>query len=189
MSNTNPSPSRARILWITRTGVLTALLVALQWATAGTQAFAGQYITGSCVNAVLAVSVLTAGLWSGITVAAISPFCAFLLGIGPKLIQIVPAVAVGNVVFVLLLHFAIGQNKCPLAQQAVSLGLAAVAKFATLYLLVVKFIVPALNDSLKPQQVATFSTMFSWPQLVTALIGGAAALAIVPLVRKALRIE
>lgn len=187
MNNTEPSASRARILWITRTGVLTALLVALQWATAGTQAFAGQYITGSCVNAVLAISVLTAGLWSGVTVAALSPFCAFLLGIGPKLMQIVPAVSVGNIVFVLLLHFAIGQDNRPLAQQAVGLGLAAVAKFATLYLLVVKLIVPALSASLKPQQIATFSTMFSLPQLVTSLIGGAAALAIVPLLRKALR--
>ena len=36
-----------RILWVTRTGILIALLITLQWLTAGTQAFAGQYITGS----------------------------------------------------------------------------------------------------------------------------------------------
>ena len=176
-----------QILWVTRTGILVALLITLQWATAGTQAFAGQYITGSCVNVVLAIAALTAGLWSGVTVALLSPFCAFLLGIGPKLIQIVPAVSVGNLVFVLVLSFAIGQKKTGIPTQAVGLALASVAKFATLYLLVVKLIVPALAAGLKPQQIATFSTMFSFPQLITAAIGGTLALLIVPILRKTLK--
>lgn len=30
-------------------------------------------------------------------------------------------------------------------------------------------------------------TMFAWPQLITALIGGAVALAMVPVLRKALK--
>ena len=80
-----------KILWITRTAVMMALLVTLQWATSGLS----QFVTGSCVNAVLAVATLTAGLWSGVAVALLSPFCAFLLGIGPKLIQMVPAIALG----------------------------------------------------------------------------------------------
>ena len=88
----------SKILWITRTAVLLALLIALQWATAGTQVFAGQYITGSCVNAVLAVAVLFSGVWSGVTIALLSPFFAKALGIGPQLIQIVPAIAAGNLV-------------------------------------------------------------------------------------------
>jgi len=39
---------------------------------------------------------------------------------------------------------------------------------------------------LKPPHIATFSPMFAWPQLITALIGGAAALLIAPVIRKAL---
>lgn len=187
MSNPNSGAAHQRVLWITRTGVLVALLVVLQWATSGTQAFAGQYITGSCVNAVLAVAVLTCGLWSGVTVAVLSPFCAKLFGIGPQLIQIVPAIAVGNLVFVLVLHFIIGQEIRPVWRQALGVAAGAAAKFLTLYLLVVQFIVPLLADSLKPQQIATFSAMFSWPQLVTAAIGGAVALVITPVLRKALR--
>ena len=84
---------RNKILWITRTAVMVALLITLQWATSGL----GQFVTGSCVNAVLVVATLAAGVWSGVAVALLSPFCAFLLGIGPKLIQIVPAIALGNV--------------------------------------------------------------------------------------------
>ena len=115
-----------KIRWITRTAVLTALLVALQWATAGTQAFAGQYITGSLVNCVLATAALFAGLWSGVTVAILSPFFAFLLGIGPKLIQIVPCIALGNLVFVLLMHFLCKKNRI------LGVAVSAAAKFATL---------------------------------------------------------
>lgn len=178
--------ARKRILWITRTGVLTALLIVLQWATSATQAFAGQYITGSCVNAVLAIAVLTCGIWSGITVAVLSPFCAFMVGVGPKLVQIVPGVAVGNAVFVLVLFSAIGMTKRPLWRQAAGLGAAALAKFGALYLVVVKGIVPAMAAGLKPPQIAAFSAMFSWPQMVTAAIGGIAALAMLPLLRKAL---
>ena len=94
---TDPAVRRARRL--TETAVMTALLIVLQAVTKPT----GQYITGTCVNAVLAVSVLAAGLWSGIAVALLSPLFAFLLGIGPQLPPIVPSIAVGNLVFVLLL--------------------------------------------------------------------------------------
>lgn len=76
-----------RALYITETAVMTALLIVLQAVTKP----AGQYVTGTCVNGALAVSVLAVGLWSGVTVAALSPFFAFLLGIGPQLPQIVPA--------------------------------------------------------------------------------------------------
>ena len=167
-----------RNLWITRTAVLLALLIALQWATAGTQPFAGQYITGSCVNAVLAVAVIYAGLWSGVTVAVLSPFFAKLLGIGPQLIQIIPAIAAGNLVYVLLLHF-LGKKL-----QVFTVPAAAIGKFLTLYLLVVKWIVPMLAANLKPQQITTFSVMFSYPQIITAIIGGILAMGIVSALRK-----
>ena len=80
------SVANKRILWITETAVMTALLIVLQTATKA----GGQYVTGSCVNAVLAVSVLAVGVWSGVVVALLSPFFAFLLGIGPQLLPIVP---------------------------------------------------------------------------------------------------
>lgn len=176
-----------QILWITRTGILIALLIALQWLTAGTQAFAGQYITGSCVNCVLAVAALFGGLWSGVVVAVLSPFCAFLLGIGPKLIQIVPCIAIGNTVFVLCLYFLLGRKLRPLWQQACGLILSAAAKFAVLYTAVVLVVIPVMGDALAPKQVQTFTAMFSWPQLVTALLGGTAALVILPLLRKAVK--
>ena len=63
--------------WIARTAVCLALLLAVQFFTKSL----GQLVTGSCVNLVLAVAALIGGVWSGVTVAVISPFCAYLLGI------------------------------------------------------------------------------------------------------------
>ena len=174
-----------KIRWITRTAVLTAMLVAVQWATAGTQAFAGQYITGSLVNCVLVMAAMFAGFWNGIAVALLSPLCAFLLGIGPVLIQLVPCIALGNCVYVALL-WALTKN-WKLWKGALGVAVAATAKFLTLYVAVVKVLIPVMGEALKAPQVQRFTAMFSIPQLITALAGGTLALLISPLVRKAIQ--
>ncbi len=176
-----------KVRWITETAVLLALLVCLQ---AVTKSF-GQIVTGSCVNAVLAVAAMVAGMSSGLTIAVISPVLAYLLGIAPQLVT-VPAIMAGNAVFVVLLSAIAGKNKA-LGAQAAGWLLAAVAKFATLYVLVVKVIcgiasAPLLRSgTLKPPMLEKLPAMFALPQLITALIGGAIALAITPVLRKALK--
>lgn len=176
-----------KIRWITETAIMLALLVTLQALTKGF----GQLVTGSCVNAVLAVTVLVAGLSSGITVAVISPVLAYLLAIAPQLVT-VPAIMVGNTVFVVLLHFIAGPKNAVLGQRIAGWFIAAAAKFATLYILVVKIIcglaaAPLLAaGTLKEPMLKALPTMFAWPQLITALIGGGVALLIVPVLRKAL---
>lgn len=175
------SAASRRAVYITETAVMTALLIVLQAATKP----AGQYVTGTCVNAVLALSVLAVGLWSGITVALLSPFFAFLLGIGPQLFPIVPSIAVGNLVFVLLMALLAGGKELPLWRRAAAWLAAALAKFAVLYLLVVKLLCAVLP--LKEPQIAMFTVMFSYPQLATALAGGGIALLLAPLLRRALK--
>lgn len=171
---------KKKILWITQTAVMLALLVVLQWLT---KPF-GQFVTGSCVNAVLAVAVLMGGFWSGAAVALISPFVAFLFGIGPQLLPIVPAIAVGNLVFVGALYLICRFVPRLLGKLLAWLG-AAVLKFGALYLLVVQLLCRVLP--LKQPQIDTFTGMFSLPQLITALIGGGIAFLIVPVLKKALR--
>lgn len=176
-----------KILWITETAVMLALLVALQAITKPL----GQLVTGSCVNAVLAVTVLVAGLYSGITVALISPVLAYLLGIAPTLLT-VPAIMVGNCVFVILLYFIAGKESSRLLRQIAAWLLAAAAKFAALYAIVVWLICGVLSEgllasgTLKAPMLKALPATFSWPQLFTALIGGAVALLVVPVLRKAL---
>ena len=168
-----------KTLWITETAVMIALLVALQWATKPL----GQFVTGSCVNLVLGVSALV-GLWCGLTVALVSPFFAFLLGIGPAFLPIVPMVAVGNMVLVVILHLLASRDKIA-TRSYLAVAVGAVTKFLALWLLIVKLVLPTLG--LAEKQVAAISASFSWPQLVTAAIGGVLAVTIAPLIRKALR--
>lgn len=176
--------NQQKVRWIATTGILIALLVVLQWATAGTQSFAGQYITGSLVNCVLAVGALFGGVYCGIVVALLSPFCAFLLGIGPKLLQVVPAIALGNTVFVIALRLL---WKAPLWRQITAVAVSALVKFGILYLAVVKVLIPVMGPALPAKQAAAFTVMFSYPQMITALIGGALALLLLPLIRKAIK--
>lgn len=166
---------------IARTAILIALLIALQYATSSL----GQFVTGSCVNLVLAVAALFAGLWSGVIVAALSPFFAFLLGIGPKLLPIVPFIALGNLVYVLLLALLDKKLGSSAPQRLCAVVVAAVCKFLTLYVVIVKLVLPMLG--LPEKQVAVMSASFSWPQLVTATIGGCLALAVVPALKKAIK--
>lgn len=165
---------------ITRTAVLLALLVILQTVTKA----AGQIVTGSCVNCVLAVGALMLPLGGSLVLAAASPFLAFLLGVGPKLLAIIPAIAVGNLVYVLVLSLLLRKKESAgLPVRLGGLAAASAVKFLTLYLLVVQLLCRVLT--LAEKQVQTFTAMFSWPQLITALIGGALALVVVPLLKKA----
>ena len=170
---------KKKTLWIAETAVLIALLVVLQFVTKPL----GQLVTGSCVNAVLATAVLIAGLGSGLTVAVLSPFFAFILGIGPQLFPITPAIAAGNCVLVILLHL-ICRNSLSLPRRVIACAAASFGKFLALYLLVVQLLCRVLE--LAEKQVATFTAMFSWPQLTTALIGSAIALLIIPRIKTAL---
>ena len=174
-----------KLRWITETGLMLALLITLQALTKP----AGQLLTGSCVNALLAAAVLLGGLGCGLTVALCSPVLAFLLGIAPQILT-VPAIMVGNSLFVLVLHLLRGKTGLG---QVVSLVVAAAVKFASLYGLVgwvlCGLLAPSLLSSgvMKPPMLKMLPAMFSWPQLVTALIGGGLAMVLVPIVKKALK--
>ena len=176
-----------KIRWITETAIMLALLVSLQALTKGF----GQLVTGSCVNAILAISVLVGGFSSGLTVALISPVLAFLLGIAPQILT-VPAIMVGNCVYIILLSVIAGKSNS-IVRKVIAWLVAAVAKFAALYGIVVGLICGVLAEglmaagTLKEPMLKALPATFSWPQLITALIGGAVALLIVPVLRKALK--
>ena len=167
-----------KTLFITRTAAMLALLIVLQAATKNL----GQLVTGSCVNAVLAAATLLGGFASGLIVAVVSPFLAFLLGIGPKLIEVVPAIAIGNLALVLILWAIKGDGAL---NRVIKWIAASVGKFLVLYLLVIQLLCRVMT--LPEKMTATFSTMFSWPQLVTALIGSGIMLLILPILQKAIR--
>lgn len=185
------------IRWITETAVLLALLVCLQWVGSMIpNQLVKQLVTGTMVNCVLAVAALYAGYGSSITIAVVSPVFAFLLGIAPQIITVLPIMA-GNVCYVVLLRLIYGNTGRPFWKQPVALAAAATGKFLVLYVLVVKVICGVAAGDLLGQKLGNkmllaepmlkmLPVMFSWPQLVTAVSGGIIALAITPVLRKAL---
>ncbi len=181
-----------KVHWITQTAILLALLISLQALTKGF----GQLVTGSCVNALLAIAVLLSGLGCGLTIAVVSPVLAFVLGIAPNFVTVLP-IMLGNACYVTVLHLFLGKGGKPVWLQPVALVSAAAVKFGVLYVLVVKVICGVASGALlgqklgqtvvlAPPMLELLPAMFTWPQLFTALIGGGAALLLVPALRKAL---
>ncbi|MDO5441138.1 MAG: ECF transporter S component [Bacillota bacterium] len=171
-------------LWITQTGIMLAALLILQFATKSL----GQYVTGSCVNFVLVTCTLVCGLSSGIVIALLSPFFALFLGVGPAIFVLTPCISVANVVIVLVSALARKRIEKGEAKQLVNyiiIVFAALAKFCCIYLLIVKLVLPILG--LPPEKTALMSAMFSYPQLVTALIGGILSVAISAIIIKAIK--
>ena len=165
------------------TAVFIALLVVLQ---AATGALGSTIITGSVVNMLLIVSVMTCGMTSGLCVAVISPVMAKLIGIGP-LWSLIPFIVAGNITLVLIWHF-IGNRRWGHKYTApiIALTAAATAKFLVLYLGIAQITVPFLLRLPAPQ-AAVISSMFSIPQLLTALLGGGVALLVLSPLKKAIR--
>ena len=96
---------------------------------------------------------------------------------------------VGNTVYVVVLYLLAGRS---VLRRVIAWVVAAAAKFAALYGIVVGLICGVLSERLlaagtmKPPMLKALPVTFSWPQLITALIGGAVALLMVPVLRKAL---
>ncbi len=170
--------------WITRSAISIALIILFQFVT---KALGQQLVTGSLVNLVLALAALLFGAGVGAAAAIVSPFVAFLLGINAQ-IAVVPAIAVGNLCYVLVIVLLVKLMKNVKLPERVKniiavIG-AALVKFAIQYLLIVKWIAPAfLPAKAQPTIAASFGIM----QFFTACIGGVIASLIAPLVKKGLK--
>ena len=153
-----------KIKWITRTALCTALVLLAQMIGKLLPAGAviagpfslNQLITGSLVNLVLIL--------------------AALLGMTPVPF-IVPAIALGNAVIAAAAWFFFTRfNGIGIRAAGVVLG--AAVKCAVLWLTVPTLL--GILPDIPPKQVQMLSVMFSWPQFVTAMIGGMLALIVYP---------
>ena len=172
--------TKNKVFWITRTAIFIAMLVVIQITTAP---MGNTILTGSIVNLLLIVSAMICGPVSGLLVGAVSPVMARFLGIGP-LWSLIPFIIAGNAALVCVWHILGNRNiEHKHAAGITALLYAAIAKFLVLYIGIVRIMVPVFLG-LPEQQAAVISAMFSFPQLVTALIGGALAHALLPSLKK-----
>ena len=181
--------SRRRLIWITRSAVLIALVVTVQAATIVLAAIPmlRQYVTGSVVNMILIVSVMAAGIPTGLSVGIISPIFASLMGVVPGWQwPLVPFIALGNVMLVLVWHL-IGKRSIvnKYVTRCVTVGVAAIVKFLVLYIGIVQVMLHVLE--LQQPQIVALSATFSITQIFTAIIGGILATLVLPVILKANR--
>jgi len=170
-----------KVLWITRTAVLIAIVITLQ---AATRVFANNYVTGSVVNLMLIISVMTCGLYSGMTVGAVTPFIAILVGVAGPTWSFAPFIALGNILLVTIWHF-IGNREIvnKYVAQFIALVVGGLAKFAVLHFGIVWFQMGIKTFN----PVALLANPLSVPQLITASIGGVCAILILPPLQKAIK--
>lgn len=120
------------------------------------------FIIGSLVNACLIVALETAGLAAALLIAAVTPVVAYLQQLLPLPVFIVP-VAAANILYVLLFRAGLSWSR------AGAIGLAAAGKTALLYF-TFAWLLTQINF---PPRLATgLLFVMSWPQLVTAVLGG-----------------
>ncbi|NMA80237.1 MAG: ECF transporter S component [Clostridiales bacterium] len=178
----------SKIRWITRTALLLAVLILAQYigSIMGGQLM-GQLITGSIVNMTLIIAGVFVGYSSGLAIAIISPIIANFIGIGPKIVELVPVIIIGNIVIVVVVtfFFRLANKNKGIVSAGISLGgiiIGAVAKFIVLYSSAAK-ILPALGVNVMPPVIK----MMSWPQIITATAGGILAFIILPTLRIAIK--
>mgnify|MGYP000769776952 CR=1 FL=1 len=178
---------RSAIIFISETALGIALVVLAQLAgkvfPAGALLIgplsASQLITGSLVNCVLFVFAARTGALAGICIGIFSSLLAFLLGVGPALVQLVPVIACGNAILAGLF----GLSCRPGWRPYVPMVLCALIKCGFLWA-AVPWVIGSLG-TVPAKQAAAMAAMFSWPQAVTALTGGVLALIIIPRLKKA----
>lgn len=138
-----------------------------------------QLITGSLVNCVLFVFAYRVGALSGVLIGLLSSLLAFTLGIGPALFPVVPVVGLGNAILALLFALLVSKTKLP---RSADMVISALTKCAFLWVCVPAVL--KMLGTVPAKQITVMSAMFSWPQGVTALIGGLLALLIIPRLAK-----
>jgi len=148
---------------LTRAAILLAVALVFQFVKFG------QLITGSGINAALIMAAHYCGLTWAAGIGAITPFMAFILGVQPPaIVPAIPFIMAANALYAAV--YAMLKNK----NVILAVAFAAVLKFGFLYT-IVNYII----DVKPPIQVA-----LSFPQLATALIGGAAAIIIINIMKR-----
>ncbi|MEN6313017.1 MAG: ECF transporter S component [Clostridiaceae bacterium] len=170
-----------KILFLTRTALLLAVAITFQFV--GKLIPYNNFIVGPVVNAVLIIATAVEGLWSGIAIAVIAPLVSAFTNkapIAPLVLGFSPFIIIGNFIYVLIYYL--------LRKKSRITGIAAgsVLKSGFLYASISVF---TSIVKMQPKAAATLTNLFSWPQLLTALVGGAIAFAVLAVIGKSLDYE
>jgi len=174
-----------KVKYITRTALLLALTIIFQMLGRNIKLGPNSnFIVGPLVNACLLIATSAVGLQGGCIVSIFSPFGAIITGASMPL-PFIPFIAAGNLLLVLCFYFATKNMAFkPFLKKAgpyVGILAGSVLKFIFLYVSILIFL---SFYAVPSKQGETMLFIFSWPQLVTALTGGAIALVVINVLKK-----
>jgi hypothetical protein len=129
-----------------------------------------QLLVGSLVNLCLLVAAALAGVWSGVIIGIAAPVVALIQG-HLLFVWMLPFVAIGNVLIVIC--YALLRKK----SQILGFTVGAIAKTVFLWIGIVAIGIALFN--VQGKQAAALSLAFTWPQLITGLIGGFVSIPVV----------
>lgn len=165
---------------VTRTALLLAIAILFQF-LGKFMGSLNNFIVGPVINAVLLISSEIVGVFSGLIISIATPIISALTNksiMAPVVLAFSPFIISGNAIFVLCYFFLRKRGRI------IAIAVGAVAKAAFLYASISVF---TRFVDIKAQWVKVLIGMFSWPQLITAIIGGAIAVIVIPVLKKAVK--
>lgn len=129
-----------------------------------------QILVGTLVNLCLLVATAGAGILSGIIISLVAPVVAFLQSSVPAF-WVVPFIAIGNMAIVIVYGMLYGKSKI------LGFTLGAILKTAILWIGIAMIGISVFG--LPKAVVPIVQLNFSYPQLITAILGGILSLPVV----------
>lgn len=137
--------------------------------------FKQQLITGSVVNAVLFISTAVLGIQNAILIGLIPSVIALSVGLLPVVLApMIPFIMIANSILIITFGY--------LKEKKYWLAVISASFLKFLFLFSTSSIV--VNLLLKKEIASSIAIMMSWPQLLTALIGGLLAYLFLKALRK-----
>ena len=136
-----------------------------------------QWITGPIVNMALILSVFFIGIRAALLIGILPSTIALGSGLLPAVLApMIPFIIISNTLLVLVIDWFKNQRM----NYFTALFFAAGIKY--LFLLITSGLV--INLILKPQLASKVALMMSWPQFMTALVGGMLAWGVLKILKK-----
>lgn len=136
---------------------------------------ASQFFVGPLVNTVLLITTYVCGTKWGVVTGILTPIFAFMVGqLAASFAPFIPFIAVGNIIYVLIFGFL----KQRTLSQIIGIIIGSLTKYIFLYFSAVK-LTHMFNLNIPPKILDKLAVAMGIPQLITALIGGALAFAII----------
>ncbi len=135
-----------------------------------------QQVTGPIINALIFIAVVILGLRQTLVVCVIPSLMALSAGLLPIfLAPIVPFIIISNIVLAVTFSYA--------RQTNFWLGVISASLFKFIFIWSTTSVVATIFIK-NPLAIKAVATMMSWPQLVTALIGGVIAFVFLKSIKK-----